>query len=77
MGVFDLEGLADEVVDEIDDGPVHVLERHLVDQNGSAVTLDDDIVLGLALLHVEGILEPGATSAIDADLSSTLAAPRP
>ena len=58
MGVLDLERLADQVVDEIDDRAVHVLQRDLVDQHARAVPLDDEVVLLPGSLHVEAYWKP-------------------
>ena len=45
MGVLDLEGLADQVIDEVDHGAVHVLNRHLVHHHFGPVLLDHEIVV--------------------------------
>jgi hypothetical protein len=43
----DLEGLADQIVDEVDLGAGEVFERDRIDQHARTVALDDEIV-GLA-----------------------------
>src|SRR5690606_19819269 len=45
VGVPDLEGLTDQVVDEIDDRAAHVDKRNLVDQHCGPVALDCRVVL--------------------------------
>src|SRR5690242_9080630 len=63
--VPDLEGLADEVVDEVDLGAVHVDERHLVDQHARLALLEDEVI-GLRIAdEVELVGEAGATAAFD------------
>src|SRR5262245_47749351 len=58
---------ADQVVDEVDLGPRHVVERHRVDQHGRPVLRDDDVVVGLGAVDVELVLEARAAAAFDAD----------
>src|SRR5215207_4182618 len=67
MRVLDLEGLPDEVVDEVDGGTLEEGQRHLVDEHGGPVPLDDDVVRLRRPLDVEGVLEAGAAAAVDAD----------
>ena len=43
--VPDLEGLAHQVVDEVDHRAAHVDQRQIVDQHGRAVLLDGDVVV--------------------------------
>src|SRR5215470_7290445 len=45
VGVLDLEGLAHQVVDEIDDRAAHIDERQLVDEQCGAVLFDSDVVV--------------------------------
>src|SRR5215813_14646522 len=61
------ERRADQVVDEVDLGPRHVIERHRVDQHGRAVPRDDDVVVRLGALDVELVLEARTAAAFDAD----------
>lgn len=67
MRVFDLEGLADEVVNEVDHRAFHVLQGNLIHEDRCAVALDHDIVVLPGTIHLEGVLEAGAAAAIDAD----------
>jgi hypothetical protein len=48
---YELERLADQVVDEIDLRPAHVGKRHRVDDHHRPVTLDDNVIV--SPLHVE------------------------
>ena len=66
LRIVDLERRADEVVDEIDLGAGHVVERDRIDQHGRAALLDHDVVVGPAALGVEFVLETGTASASDA-----------
>src|SRR6185369_8783917 len=45
LRIVDPEGGADEVVDEVDLGAGHVVERHRIDQNGGAAALDHDVIV--------------------------------
>src|SRR4051794_3987892 len=67
LGVLDLERLADEVVDEIDDRAFHVLQRDLVDEDLRAVLLDHEIVRLPGAVDVEAVGEPRAAAAVDAN----------
>ena len=67
MRIVDLEGLTDQVVDEINGRTFKEWEGDLVNQHRGAVPLDDDIVRLLGPLDVEGVLEAGAAPAVDAD----------
>src|SRR5829696_3704972 len=67
MRALDLEGLPDEVVDEVDGGTLEEGQRDLVDEHGGPVPLDDDVVRLRRPLDVEGVLEAGAAAAVDAD----------
>ena len=68
MRVLDLEGLADQVVDEVDLRAAHIVERHGVDQHLGAVAGKHDVVRrGRLLNQVVAILEAGAAAAFDAD----------
>src|SRR5579871_4452353 len=71
--VLDLEGLADQVIDEVDLGPADIGKGDRIDQNRGAVALDDEIVLRTRLVEVEAILEPRAAAAGDADAKSRAA----
>src|ERR1700733_480779 len=67
LWVVDLEGRANEIVDEIDFGAGHVIERNRVDQHHHAAAFDDDVVVGFAALGVEFVLVTRSSAAIDAD----------
>src|SRR5215207_9459499 len=67
LGILDLERLADEVVDEIDDRAFHVLQRDLVDEDLGTVLLDDEIVRLPGAVDVEAVREAGAATAVDGD----------
>jgi dGTPase len=60
--------LAHKIVDEIDLGAPHILQRHGIDEDGRPVPREDQIVVArLFLDQVVAILETGATAALDAD----------
>src|SRR6476661_10578881 len=61
-----LEGRTDQIVDEIDLGAGHVVERDRIDQHRGAAALDHDVIVGSAVLGVELVLETGTASARDA-----------
>jgi hypothetical protein len=67
MRVADLEGLANDVIDEVDLGAVHIGQRDLVDQHRRAVLLDHEIVLGAGCVEIEAILETGTPAARNRD----------
>src|SRR5262249_24822735 len=67
VGILDLEGLAHQVVDEVDDRTAHVDQRQLVDEYGRAVLLDGDVVVVAAVDEIELVGEAGATAAFDRD----------
>src|SRR6185436_11429521 len=67
VGVVDLESLADQVVDEIDLRAAEIGEGDRVDEDGSAVPLDDEVVRCPRLVEIEAILEAGAAAARHAD----------
>src|SRR5690242_2584729 len=67
LGIVDLERRADQIIDEIDFGSGHVVERDRIDQHGRSALLDDRIVVGALAFGIESILEPGAAAAFDAD----------
>src|SRR5690349_17928120 len=65
--VLDLEGGADQVVDEVDLGACEVFERHGVDQDLRAAFRDDGVVACLCIDEVELVLKAGAAAALDGD----------
>src|SRR5271154_6160092 len=67
LRIVDLEGRADQIVDEIDFGARHVIERNRIDQDGGAALFDHDVVVGAAALGVEFVLKARAAAAFDAD----------
>ena len=67
MRVSDLEGGADEIVDEIDLGTGHVHQRHRIDEHLYTVLLDDHVVLAAIGFELESVLEAGAAPAGNAD----------
>ena len=66
-GLLHLEGRADQVVDEVDLGAGHVVERDRIDQHRGAAALDHDVIVRPVALGVELVLETGAAAARDAD----------
>src|SRR5262245_57533104 len=71
--ILDLEGLAHQIVDEIDDGATQIDERQLVDQDGGAVLLDGDIVVVALADEIEFIGEARAAAALDGNAQGRLA----
>ena len=70
----DLEGLAHQVVDEIDHRAAHIDERQIVDQNGRAVASRWRRSSSLRLAdEVELVGEAGAAAAFDRDAQRRLA----
>src|SRR5208282_5665834 len=66
LWIVDLERRSDQVIDEVDLGTGHVVERDGIDQHGGAGPLDHDVIVRLGALGVEFVLEPGAAAARDA-----------
>ena len=65
--IVDLEGLPDQVVDEVDPRAAQEIQRHRIDEHHRAFLLDHQ-VFRLALLgDIESVLETGAAAAIDRD----------
>ena len=67
LRVLDLERRADQIVDEVDFGTGHIIDRHAVDQHYRAVARDHQIVVRLFAVHVELVLEARAAAAFDRD----------
>src|SRR5690349_5999416 len=67
LRIVDLERRADQIVDEIDLGSSHVIERYRIDEHSRAASLDHDIVVGALAFGVEFILKARASAAFDAD----------
>ena len=67
LRVLHLERGADQVVDEVDLGTGHVVDRDRIDQHDGAVAGDDEVVVRARALHVEFVLKARAAAAFDAD----------
>src|SRR3954467_9640371 len=65
--VPDLEGRADQVLDIIEFGAAHELQRRLVDEHGRAVMFDGDVIGLPPPVEIEAILEARTPSALDTD----------
>jgi hypothetical protein len=65
LRIVDLERLPDQVVDEVDLRPGHVIDRHRVDQHHGALARQHQVILGLGALDVELVLEARAAAAFD------------
>ena len=64
MRIVDLEGLAHQVVLEVEHGPVHIENRHIVHENRCTILLEGKVFRVTRLGDGKIILETGATSAI-------------
>src|SRR6185437_15519340 len=62
VGIVDLEGLADQIVGEIDLGPGQEIQRHGIDQDPGAALLDEQIVVHPRLVQGEIILKAGTAA---------------
>ncbi len=60
---MDLEGGADQVVDEVEFGAFEEIERHRVDQHDGPVTFDHKVVVHAGVVEGEIVLETRATAA--------------
>jgi hypothetical protein len=67
VGIANLEGRADQIVDEIDLGARHVHQRHRIDEHLDTVLFDDDVIVAVLGFQIEGILEPGTPASGNAD----------
>src|SRR5437879_2760490 len=63
VGVADLERRAHEVLDEVDLGTLHQLERGRVDDEPHALALEQRILLLALIVEAEAILESRAAAA--------------
>ena len=65
-GVVDAERRPDEVVDEVDLGARHVLDRDRIDQHRRPFPGQHEVVVAAGLIEVEFVLKAGAAAALDA-----------
>src|SRR4051812_19594463 len=71
--VLDLEGLAHQVVDEVDHRAAHIDQRQIVDQDRGAILLDGDIVVVARVDQIELVGKAGAAAAFDGNAQRRLA----
>lgn len=72
VGVFDLEGLSDQVVDEVDFRSLDIGLRYRIDQHHRAIALDGQIVLIAVRGQRKFVLKARATATIDGDPQGSL-----
>src|SRR5215469_3969247 len=71
--IVDPESGADQVVNKVQFRTFQEVERHGINEHGSAVPLDDDVVVGARVVECETVLKPRAPAASDRDPQHRLA----
>ena len=72
MRILHAEGLAHQVIDEVQGGAVHETQRNGVHQHGGAIAFEGGVVIGAGGIEFEFVLKARAATAVDGDAQGRL-----
>lgn len=73
VGIPDLEGLTDQVIDKVDHRSTHINERQIVNEDGCSIPLDGVIVFMALVREIKSIGKARAAATFHRDAQSNLA----